>query len=400
MSLKNKKVLVGLTGGIACYKVPYLIRGLRKAGAEVRVIMTDAATRFLTPLTLETVSDNPVATGMFPEREFVATRHIDLAEWPDLVVVAPATANFLGKAASGICDDLLTTIICATQRSVLVVPAMNPSMWQHKPTQRNVAYLEEIGFKFIGPATGDMACDHWGEGRMVEPDQIFEAVQAHFKLGSKKKALISKRILVTAGPCREPLDPVRYISNRSSGKMGFALAEAAAEMGAEVTLVSGPTELPVPSGVEVVSVETTREMYEAVSKRFARTDCVIMAAAPADFESAKTFPHKIKKNAKGLNLDLKPTVDILRTLGKKKKHQLLVGFALETENGLANARRKLKEKNLDLIVLNSANDPQSGFESDTNQVKVIRLGKKPQELPLMTKRDLAVKLLEIIADLS
>jgi phosphopantothenoylcysteine decarboxylase/phosphopantothenate--cysteine ligase len=400
MSLKNKKVLVGLTGGIACYKVPYLIRGLRKAGAEVRVIMTDAATRFITPLTLETVSDNPVAIGMFPEREFVATRHIDLAEWSDLVVVAPATANFLGKAASGICDDLLTTIICATQRSVLVAPAMNPGMWQHKPTQRNVAYLKEIGFNFIGPATGEMACDHWGEGRMVEPDQIFEAVQAYFKAGSKKKALTGKRILVTAGPCREALDPVRYISNRSSGKMGFALAEAAAEMGAEVTLVSGPTALPVPSGIESVSIESTREMYEAVSKRFARTDCVIMAAAPADFEPARAFPQKIKKNAKGLSLELKPTVDILRTLGERKKRQLLVGFALETENGVANARKKLKEKNLDLIVLNSANDPQSGFESDTNQVTVIRSGQKPRKLPLMLKRDLAIKLLELIADLS
>lgn len=187
MSLKNKKVLVGLTGGIACYKVPYLIRGLRKVDAEVRVIMTDAATKFITPLTLETVSGNPVAIDMFPVQEFVSTRHIDLAEWPDLVVIAPATANFLGKAACGICDDLLTTIICATRRPVLVAPAMNPGMWQHKPTQKNVAYLREIGFEFIGPATGEMACDQWGEGRMVEPDRIFEAVQACFKSGSKKK---------------------------------------------------------------------------------------------------------------------------------------------------------------------------------------------------------------------
>ena len=234
---------------------------------------------------------------------------------------------------------------------------------------------------------------------MVEPDQILEAVEACFKAGSKKKALTGKKILVTAGPCREPLDPVRYISNRSSGKMGFALAEAASEMGAEVTLISGPTDLPVPTGMECVRVETTHEMYEAISKRFARTDCVIMAAAPADFEPAKTFPHKIKKNAKGLSLELKPTVDILRTLGEKKKHQLLIGFALETENGVANARKKLKEKNLDMIVLNSANDPQSGFESDTNQVTIIRPGLKPQTIPLATKRALAVKLLELIADL-
>ena len=400
MSLKKKRVLVGLTGGIACYKVPYLIRSLRKAEAEVRVIMTDAATKFITPLTLETVSGNPVAIEMFPEREFVGTHHIDLAEWAEIVVVAPATANFLGKAASGICDDLLTTIVCATQRPILVAPAMNPGMWQHKPTQKNVAYLKEIGFKFIGPATGEMACDQWGEGRMVEPDQIFDAVRSHLEAGSKKKALIGKRILVTAGPCREPIDPVRYISNRSSGKMGFALAEAAADMGADVTLVSGPAVLPFPSGIEVIGVETTREMFEAVSKRFTRVDCVIMAAAPADFEPARTSPHKIKKNDNGLRLDLQPTVDILRTLGEKKKRQILVGFALETDNGVANARRKLREKNLDLIVLNSAGDPQSGFESDTNQVTIIRSGKKPQVLPLMSKRDLAFKLLELIADLT
>jgi phosphopantothenoylcysteine decarboxylase/phosphopantothenate--cysteine ligase len=396
MSLKNKKVLVGLTGGIACYKVPYLIRSLRKAEAEVRVIMTDAATKFVTPLTLETVSGNAVAIEMFPDHEFIGTRHIDLAEWPDLVVIAPATANFLGKVANGICDDLLTTIVCATERPILVAPAMNPGMWKHKPTQRNVAYLKEIGFNFIGPAVGDMACDHWGEGRMVEPDQIFEAVLTHFKAGSKKKALTGKRILVTAGPCREPIDPVRYISNRSSGKMGFALAEAAAEMGAEVTLISGPTNLSTPTGLEYVTVETTREMYAAVSKRFSRTECVIMAAAPADFEPTDTYPQKIKKQANGLTLNLKPTVDILQTLGKKKKHQLLVGFALETENGVANARKKLTEKNLDLIVLNTAGDPQSGFESDTNKVIVIRPGMKPLVFPLTGKRELAGKLLELL----
>lgn len=187
MSLKKKKVLVGLTGGIACYKVPYLIRSLRKADAETWVIMTESATKFITPLTLETVSGNPVAVTMFPEAEFVATRHIDLAEWPDLIVVAPATANFLGKAAAGISDDLLTTIVCATERPIIVCPAMNPNMWKHAPTQRNVSYLKEIGFRFIGPATGEMACDHWGEGRMVEPDEIFNAVEAHFKAGQKKK---------------------------------------------------------------------------------------------------------------------------------------------------------------------------------------------------------------------
>ena len=397
MSLKGKKVLVGLTGGIACYKIPYLVRHLRQAEVETRVIMTEAATRFITPLTLETVSGNPVATQMFPPDEFVATRHIDLAEWPDLIVVAPATANFLGKAASGICDDLLTTIVCATASPLLVAPAMNPGMWQHPPTQKNVAYLKEIGYQLIGPATGEMACDQWGEGRMVEPDGIFKAIEAFFKAGAKKKVLSGKKILVTAGPCREPIDPIRYISNRSSGKMGYVLAEAAVALGAEVTLVTGPTSLPKPTRVETISVETTRQMYQAVSRRFARTDCLIMAAAPADFMPTEVVSRKIKKGRAGSSLDLKPTVDILERLGRRKKKQLLVGFALETENGVANARKKLKAKNLDLVLLNSPCDPHSAFDHDTNQVTLIRPGRRPERWELMPKAEVACKLLELVA---
>jgi len=397
MSLKGKKVLIGLTGGIACYKIPSLVRYLRQAEVETRVIMTESATRFITPLTLETVSGNPVATRMFPPDEFVATRHIDLAEWPELIVVAPATANFLGKAASGICDDLLTTIICATASPLLVAPAMNPGMWQHLPTRKNVAYLKEIGYQLIGPATGEMACDQWGEGRMVEPDGIFEAIEAFFKAGAKKKVLSGKKILVTAGPCREPIDPVRYISNRSSGKMGYVLAEKAVALGAEVTLVTGPTSLPKPARVETISVETTRQMYQAVSRRFARTDCLIMAAAPADFMPIEVVSRKIKKGRAGSSLDLKPTVDILERLGRRKKKQLLVGFALETENGVANARKKLKAKNLDLVLLNSPCDPHSAFDHDTNQVTLIRPGRRPERWKLMPKVEVAGKLLELVA---
>ena len=394
-----------MTGGIACYKVPYLVRQLRQAGAEVRVVMTSSATKFITPLTLETVSGQPVALEMFPSNEFIATRHIDMAEWSELVVVAPATANFLGKVAGGICDDFLTTVICATKSPILVVPAMNPNMWQHPPTQKNAAYLKKIGFQFIGPATGEMACDQWGEGRMVEPDEIYTAAVSVLKTTRKKKApktpkekanLSGKRILVTAGPCREPIDPVRYISNRSSGKMGYALAIAAADLGAEVTLVTGPTSLPDPIGMTTISVETTEDMYRAVSGRFSRIDCLIMAAAPADYTPSNVLDQKIKKSGADSTLSLKPTIDILERLGHRKKKQLLVGFALETENGVANARKKLKLKNLDLILLNSPCDPGSGFDHDTNQVTLIRPGRKPDQWPLQNKDALAGRLLDVI----
>ncbi len=397
MSLKGKKVLVGLTGGIACYKIPYLIRDLRRAEAEVRVIMTPAAARFITPLTLETVSGNPVAVEIFPEDRFVSTRHIDMAEWPDLLVIAPATANFMGKVSAGVCDDLLTTVVCATARPLMFAPAMNSQMWCHPSTVRNAAYLREIGYQMIGPAEGEMACGTVGPGRMVEPAELFEAVVTFFERHRKKKALTGKHLLITAGPCREPLDPVRYLSNRSSGKMGFALAGEAAALGAKTTLVSGPTELEVPCGVEFVSVETTEQMYRAVSRRFSRVDCLIMAAAPADYTPKSVVDHKIKKQAASLQLNLKPTVDILKTMGaKKKKGQILVGFALETENGVANARRKLHEKNLDLVVLNNPCDERSAFEHDTNRVTLVLPGGKPQKWPLLSKTEVARKLLDLL----
>ncbi len=412
MSLKDRRILIGMTGGIACYKVPYLIRQLKQADAEVRVMMTSAATKFITPLTLETISGEPVALEMFPADKFVSTRHIDLATWADLTIVAPATANFIGKAAGGICDDLLSTVICATKSTVLVVPAMNPNMWQHPPVQRNTAYLKEIGYQFIGPGTGEMACDQHGEGRMVEPDKIYTKAVSLLKSSRKKKGpkaleatetskteskLSGKRILVTAGPCREPIDPVRYISNRSSGKMGYALAIAATDLGANVTLVTGPTSLPDPSGIKTVRVETTDEMYRAVSGQFSRIDCLIMAAAPADYAPAEVSDQKIKKATASRQLALKPTIDILERLGRRKKSQLLVGFALETENGVANARLKLKSKNLDLIVLNSACEPGSGFDSDTNRVTLIQPGRKPEEWALESKTSIATKLLEKLA---
>ncbi len=402
MSLKDKRILVGLTGGIACYKIPYLVRYLWKEKAEVRVVMTEAATRFITPLTLESVSNNPVAVEMFPPDRFVGTRHIDLAQWPDLIVIAPATANFMGKVASGISDDLLTTVVCASPKPLLIAPAMNPQMWLNKVTQRNFAVLKGLGYGFIGPDEGGTACDHYGIGRMAEPQEIFEAVKAFFASapgGSKKKALKNKHIVITAGPTREAIDPVRFLSNRSSGKMGYALAEVASQLGAETTLISGPTDLAVPEGVSLIKIETTAELHLAVKKAFGKADCLIMAAAPADFAPDLTHTRKIKKSDNELSLSLKPTVDILKDITrKKKKGQVVVGFALETDNGLANARSKLKDKNLDMIVLNSPTD-KTGFEHDTNEVTVLVPGKKPIPIPIASKLEISERILDLVSRL-
>ncbi len=395
MSLSGKKVLVGLTGGIACYKVPYLVRFLGKQDAEVRVVMTESATKLITPLTLETVSRHQVYTSMFAEREFVGTRHIDLANWPDLIVVAPATANFLGKIASGISDDLLTTVICASPKPVLIAPAMNPGMWHNPITQRNFETLKELGYHFIGPAEGEMAEKQFGIGRMVEPQELFEAVKEFFETESKKKPLNGRKILVTAGPCREPIDPVRYISNRSSGKMGYAIAQAAAAIGAEVTLISGPTGLSAPAGVRLVPVEKTAEMRDAVLREFAKCDCLIMAAAPSDFTPAHASDSKLKRTEKSIQLTLEPTADILKGIaGQRKSGQIVIGFAVETENDEINARRKLDEKQLDLIVLNNPTEPGAAFDHDTNKVTILAPGEKSEAWPLLSKLEVAARLMD------
>jgi phosphopantothenoylcysteine decarboxylase/phosphopantothenate--cysteine ligase len=340
---------------------------------------------------------------MFPNQQYVATRHIDLAGWPELFVIAPATANFLGKVASGISDDLLTTIICATTRQVLIAPAMNPNMWRNKVTQRNFKYLtKELGFASIGPSEGEMACEDWGVGRMSEPEEIFAAIDAVFAKGSKKKVLTGKRILVTAGPCREAIDPVRYISNRSSGKMGYALARAARDLGALVTLVSGPTDLTPPTDISFIEVETTDQMAKAVLSRFPKSDCLIMAAAPSDFTPRRPEKTKIKKDAADLSLQLKPTIDILREVAKvRRKGQRVIGFALETDNDIANARRKLIEKKLDLIVLNNPTRPGEGFAHDTNRVMLITSEKKsrPVKFPLASKEEIAARIVDAIASI-
>ncbi len=396
MSLSGRKVVVALTGGIACYKVPYLIRYLVKEDAEVQVIMTGAATKFITPLTLESVSQAEVAVEMFPEKKFVATHHIDLAEWPELIVVAPATANFLGKIASGISDDLVTTVICATAAPVLIAPAMNPQMWKNPITQRNYETLKSLGYMFVDPTEGEMACDHFGVGRMAEPDQIFARVGDFF--GSKKKVLEGKKVIVTAGPTREAIDPVRVITNRSSGRMGYAIAQAAHDLGATTILVSGPTSLEPPRGVKTYLIETTDDLCETILDLFDEADCLIMAAAPADQKPAETAKTKMKKSESGFDLHLVPTVDILKTVaGKKKRSQVVVGFALETNDGPANARKKLKGKRLDMIVLNET-DAETGFDVDTNKITIFEADGTEEDWPLMSKREVAEKLMARVAE--
>ena len=400
MSLKGKKVIIGLTGGIACYKIPYLVRYLVKDGAEVRVVMTEHATKFITPLTMETVSRHPVYHDMFADREFISTQHIELAHWADLYVLAPTTANVMAKLAHGICDDLLTTVLCATDKPILIAPAMNPGMWHNKVTQRNLQILKELGYRFIGPDAGEMAEKQIGVGRMVEPAALFEEVKRLLATGSKKKALIGRKILVTAGPCREAIDPVRFISNRSSGKMGFAIAQAAVDLGARVTLISGPTSLTPPLAAEFKPVETTAQMHKAVAEQFGDADCLIMAAAPSDFAPKSVSKHKIKRGSKSLELSLEPTLDILKDVARRKRsRQIVIGFALETEREEEHARRKLAEKKLDLIVVNNPRTKGAAFEHDTNRVTVIRPKQKPDRWPLMSKDDVARRLVDLVAQM-
>ena len=397
MSLKGKKITLGLTGGIACYKVPYLVRDLVREGCQVQVVMTEAATKFITPLTLETVSGHPVGIDMFPTGGYTATRHIDLAQKCDLLVVAPATANFIGKAANGICDDLVTTTFCACDKPVLVAPAMNPVMWSNPAVQRNFERLKELGHHFVGPNEGEMACESTGVGRMAEPDQILAAIRDLLEV--KKKSLSGKRFIVTAGPSREPIDPVRFISNHSSGKMGYAIAMAAVARGAETVLITGPTHLKPPVGVRVISFQTTEGLHRAVSREFRKADCLIMAAAPADYRPEKVSRKKIKKQAEARLLSLEPTVDVLKSVAATKRQgQIVIGFALETDRAVDNARRKLVDKNLDLIVLNEVG-PGTGFDNDTNRVTIIRPRKRPEPWPLMGKTEIATRLVDLIASL-
>lgn len=394
--LAGKNVVLGVTGGIAAYKAVEIVSRLKKLGAVVHVIMTPAAANFVTPLTFREISGNPVVTDMWAEPKQWNVEHIALASLADVFLIVPATANIIGKIAGGIADDMLTTTVMATRAPVVLAPAMNTNMYLNPIVQANIAKLAGLGYHVLEPASGMLACGWEGPGRLPEPAVIVDKV---LSLLVPSGPFAGKKVLVTAGPTREPLDPVRYISNHSSGKMGYALAAAAAARGADVVLVSGPTELAPPPAVKVTKVETAAEMRAAVLAEFADTDVVIKAAAVADYRPRTAAAQKIKKNDAEATLELTRNTDILAELGAHKQGQLLVGFAAETEELFKHATAKLTKKNLDMIVANDVTQAGAGFGSDTNIVKLLYRDGRVVELPQMAKNELAGIILDKIADL-
>lgn len=396
--LRGKHILVGITGGIAAYKVCYLVRELIKGGADVKVVMTEAATKFITPLTFSALSGHDVVSDLWTNNQStdseIGTRHIDLANWCDLFVIAPASANTIAKITAGQSDNLLTVLALATTRPIVLAPTMDADMFINPVTQQNLATLKERGCFVIPPGEGEHASGLKGPGRFPDIDPIVRFIED--VLGKVTQDLEGKKILVTAGPTYEAIDPVRFVGNRSSGKMGFAIANAAALRGATVTLVAGPVHLETPRNVKRVDVESAKQMYEAVMEHSKKAEAVIMAAAVADYAPVSPAKQKIKKQSKQdtLELSLAATQDILSSLGEKKKGTTLVGFALETENGLSNAKEKLKKKNLDLIVMNSLADEGAGFGSDTNVVTIIDKKGKSEKLPKLPKFDVANEILD------
>lgn len=394
--LRGKKILIGVSGGIAAYKSAEVVSRLRKLGAIVYVAMTKGATEFIAPLTLRTLSAHPVYVEMFEEPKVWNVEHIALAEAVDAVLVAPATANLLAKMSVGIADDFLSTVLLATRAPIFLAPAMNHVMYHHSATQENLARLRERSVRVIGPSTGFQACGTDGDGRMSEPVELVEALQNYF---ARSLTLQGKKALVTAGGTQEPLDPVRYLGNRSSGRMGFAVAEAMNEAGAETILIAAPTDLPTPTGVRRISVMTAQEMYEAVLGEFPKVDIVIKAAAVADYRPKESSEQKIKKQGASLFVELIPNPDILAELGKRKVKQVLVGFAAETENLLAHAQDKMQRKNVDMLVANDVTQPGAGFASLTNIVSFLFPDGRRIDLPLMNKLEIAQQLVQEVAGL-
>lgn len=385
MTLKGKNIVVGVTGGIAAYKAAELVRELIREEAKVHVMMTKNAQAFITPLTFQTLSGNPVITELFSLFTEVKVGHVALADMAQIVVIAPATANIIGKIAAGIADDMLTTVVMATKAPVLIAPAMNVHMWENPLCQQNVAKLRSLGYYFVEPAVGELACGYEGKGRLAEIPDIIEEIK---RLLSPKD-FRGEKILITAGPTTEPLDPVRFISNHSSGKMGFALARAALRRGAEVTLVSGPTHLPTPKKSKFISVRTAQEMRQAVLENFPEATILLMAAAVSDYRPKEIVKEKIKKTLPNISLELEQNPDILAEVGQIKGNRIVVGFAAETEDLIKNAQKKLAYKNLDLIIANDLTMPGAGFAVDTNIVKILERSGKVEELPLLTKEELA-----------
>ncbi|MBB3110471.1 phosphopantothenoylcysteine decarboxylase/phosphopantothenate--cysteine ligase [Paenibacillus phyllosphaerae] len=393
--IRGKTILLGISGGIAAYKAATLCSKLVQAGADVRVIMTESATKFITPLTLQTLSRNPVYIDTFDEFEPKVVSHINLADSADLVVVAPATANVLAKMATGLADDMLSTTLLATTAPVLVAPAMNVHMYVHPAVEQNMNLLAKRGVLFVEPGTGQLACGYVGKGRLAEPEEIVLAIEQFF---ATARTLEGKKVVITAGGTIERLDPVRYLTNDSSGKMGFALAETAARQGAEVTLISGRTAAePAIPGIDIVHVESAEDMLGAVLARYETADIVIKSAAVADYRPVTRAANKIKKDGESLVLELERTTDILKTLGERKKQQILVGFAAETEQLEHYAMDKLRRKNCDLIVANDVTEPGAGFNVDTNVVRIFGEEGLIEQLPLMSKREVAGRILDQVA---
>lgn len=393
MQLNGKKVLLCVTGGIAVFKAAALTSQLYQKGAEVKVMMTKSAQQFVTPLTFQTLSRNPVYIDTFDEKDPKKIAHIDLADWADLVVIAPATANILAKLAHGIADDMISTTLTATTAPILIAPAMNTHMYEHPAVQQNMRTLASFGCQFIEPGEGLLACGYVGKGRLAEPEEIIQAIERYFQ-NRANQPLKGKTVLVTAGPTVEIIDPVRYFSNHSTGKMGFAIAEVARDLGAKVILVSGPTSLETPYGVERIDIVSAQDMYDAVIARYDEADIVVKAAAVADYRPKEVFKDKVKKSDDDLTIVMERTKDILAELGKRKKHQLLIGFAAESTNVEQFALEKLEKKNLDFIVANNIKKDGSGFGRETNVVTIYnRLGGK-KELPLLLKRDVAYEIFQ------
>ena len=393
-SLINKNILLGVTGGIAAYKSAEIVRVLKKAGSSVRVVMTQSAQEFITPLTLQALSGNPVSTDLLDAEAEAAMGHIELARWADAILIAPATANTIARLSSGRADDLLSSITLAFDGPIGLAPAMNQAMWKDERTQSNIKNLERKEFSLYGPGSGEQACGDVGLGRMLEPSEIVELFASLFKAGS----LSNKSVLITAGPTQEPIDPVRYVTNRSSGKMGYALAEAAVEAGAQVTLVSGPVNIKPPASCNLVPVETAQEMYDAVMHHVRGKDVYIGTAAVADYSPSKVESSKIKKkgNNEALVLKMKENQDILKTVSDMKDRPYMVGFAAETEDLLKNARKKLEKKKIDLIIANDVSDKSIGFDSEENEVTLITNSEEVL-LDRSSKKKIAKRIVEFIS---
>ncbi|MFD1031024.1 bifunctional phosphopantothenoylcysteine decarboxylase/phosphopantothenate--cysteine ligase CoaBC [Metaplanococcus flavidus] len=393
--LVNRRILLCVSGGIAVYKAVALVSKLSQAGADVKVIMTDSARQFVQPLSFQVMSRNDVYFDTFDEKDSAVIAHIDLADWADLIIVAPATANVIGKLANGIGDDMVTTTLLAATAPIWVAPAMNVHMYDHPAVKRNIDRLHADGVRFIEPSEGFLACGYVGKGRLEEPEKITELVSGFL---GREPLLKGKKVLVTAGPTRERIDPVRFLTNFSSGKMGYAIAEAAAELGAETVLISGPVSLPAPPGVKRIFVESAEEMLQAVKAEFSDSDFVIKTAAVADYRPKSVHGQKMKKQEGDSSIELERTSDILQYLGSQKDSQVLIGFAAETNDVSHYAKNKLERKNADYIIANDVTESQAGFESETNRVTVFGKADFEKSFEMLPKQELARKLLRLIIE--